>query len=128
MSDPHHGTPVPASGGGTGLVLGGAAMIVVGIGSALFGLMGALVGDGELVDWIMVAFFVIVGVSLIGGGVALVRLGGARPGQSRAHTPSAPAMSSPPPAGWYPAPDGRGQQYWDGQAWTSHRSAPGNDR
>jgi uncharacterized membrane protein YhdT len=27
-----------------------------------------------------------------------------------------------PPAGWYPAPDGTGRQYWDGQAWTEHRA------
>jgi len=26
------------------------------------------------------------------------------------------------PAGWYPAPDGFGRQYWDGQTWTPHRS------
>jgi hypothetical protein len=27
-----------------------------------------------------------------------------------------------PGPGWYPAPDGSGQQYWDGQAWTVHRA------
>jgi hypothetical protein len=33
-------------------------------------------------------------------------------------------MTTPPtPAGWYPDPDGsRGQRYWDGSAWTEHRS------
>jgi Superinfection immunity protein/Protein of unknown function (DUF2510) len=25
-------------------------------------------------------------------------------------------------AGWYPAPQGGGQQYWDGAAWTPHRA------
>ena len=25
-------------------------------------------------------------------------------------------------AGWYPAPQGGGQQYWDGAAWTTHRA------
>lgn len=25
-------------------------------------------------------------------------------------------------AGWYPSPDGNGQQYWDGRAWTGHRA------
>lgn len=25
-------------------------------------------------------------------------------------------------AGWYPAPNGHGQQYWDGLAWTEHRA------
>lgn len=35
---------------------------------------------------------------------------------------AAPAMSSLPPAGWYPAPDGRGQAYWDGRQWTGHRA------
>src|SRR5262245_61586995 len=35
-----------------------------------------------------------------------------------------PAMTSPPtPAGWYRDPDGTGgQRYWDGSAWTEHRS------
>ena len=35
-----------------------------------------------------------------------------------------PAMTTPPtPAGWYPDPDGSGgQRYWDGFAWTEHRS------
>jgi hypothetical protein len=27
-----------------------------------------------------------------------------------------------PGPGWYPAPDGSGQQYWDGHAWTTHRA------
>lgn len=27
------------------------------------------------------------------------------------------------PAGWYPDPNGGGQRYWDGQAWTEHTSA-----
>jgi len=33
-------------------------------------------------------------------------------------------MTTPPtPAGWYPDPDGSGgQRYWDGTAWTEHRS------
>jgi Protein of unknown function (DUF2510)/Domain of unknown function (DUF4352) len=33
-------------------------------------------------------------------------------------------MTTPPtPAGWYPDPDGAGgQRYWDGSAWTEHRS------
>lgn len=36
------------------------------------------------------------------------------------HYPSI-GQSLPGP-GWYPAPDGRGQQYWDGASWTSHRA------
>jgi hypothetical protein len=27
-----------------------------------------------------------------------------------------------PAAGWYPAPSGGGQQYWNGTAWTEHRA------
>jgi Superinfection immunity protein/Protein of unknown function (DUF2510) len=33
----------------------------------------------------------------------------------------APATLSAAP-GWYPAPQGTGQQYWDGIAWTTHRA------
>ena len=36
-------------------------------------------------------------------------------------TQPAPAPAGPA-AGWYPAPDGAGQQYWDGAAWTGHRA------
>ncbi len=32
------------------------------------------------------------------------------------------ATPASPPAGWYPAPSGYGQQYWDGTDWTEHRS------
>jgi len=31
----------------------------------------------------------------------------------------APPAAAPPP-GWYPAPEGLGQRYWDGHAWTEH--------
>ena len=34
----------------------------------------------------------------------------------------APPYQSVPVPGWYPAPDGRGRQYWDGYAWTAHRA------
>lgn len=31
--------------------------------------------------------------------------------------------AAPPPSGWYPSPDGSpAQQFWDGRAWTQHRS------
>jgi Superinfection immunity protein/Protein of unknown function (DUF2510) len=33
-----------------------------------------------------------------------------------------PSHSASPAAGWYPAPSGGGQQYWDGTAWTEHRA------
>jgi hypothetical protein len=33
-----------------------------------------------------------------------------------------PARSLLPSAGWYKAPDGGGQQYWDGATWTPHRA------
>ena len=26
----------------------------------------------------------------------------------------------PPPAGWFPDPDGRGLRWWDGERWTEH--------
>ena len=33
-----------------------------------------------------------------------------------------PPVHVQPGPGWYPAPDGQGQQFWDGQAWTGHRA------
>lgn len=35
---------------------------------------------------------------------------------------AAPATATGPAAGWYPAPDGVGRQYWDGATWTGHRA------
>jgi hypothetical protein len=36
------------------------------------------------------------------------------------------AVGAPPasttPAGWYPNPEGGGQRYWDGNAWTEHQA------
>jgi len=33
-----------------------------------------------------------------------------------------PQFQPLPGPGWYPAPSGQGQQYWDGRAWTEHRA------
>ncbi len=35
---------------------------------------------------------------------------------------SAPPVAQSVPAGWYPAPSGVGQEYWDGGQWTGHRA------
>jgi hypothetical protein len=32
-----------------------------------------------------------------------------------------PTGANLPPAGWYPSPDGAGQRFWDGAAWTQQR-------
>lgn len=37
------------------------------------------------------------------------------------HAAPPPPPSQGPPAGWYAAPDGDGQQWWDGSRWTEHR-------
>lgn len=37
-------------------------------------------------------------------------------------TPSEPSAQQQVPAGWYPDPSGAGQRWWDGTAWTDHRS------
>lgn len=43
-----------------------------------------------------------------------------------AATAGAAAAPTGTPAGWYPDPDDAGQQrYWDGQAWTEHRTPAG---
>ena len=36
-----------------------------------------------------------------------------------------PAGPQQPPAGWYEDPDGPGQRWWDGTAWTEHRQRGG---
>src|SRR5437763_16921672 len=33
----------------------------------------------------------------------------------------------PPPPGWYAAPDGHGQRYWDGLKWTASYAPDGPD-
>jgi len=43
----------------------------------------------------------------LGGGILLV---------------NKPQPGAPTPPGWYRAPHGEGQQWWDGQAWTTHRT------
>jgi len=35
---------------------------------------------------------------------------------------SGPPTGPLPPAGWYPAPTGYGQEFWDGRGWTGHRA------
>jgi hypothetical protein len=34
--------------------------------------------------------------------------------------PSEPAATASPAPGWYPDPNGQGQRYWDGNAWSDH--------
>ena len=44
------------------------------------------------------------------------------PVPAQAVAPAVPVVPAGPPAGWYPdpAPEGDGQRYWDGAAWTHH--------
>ena len=44
---------------------------------------------------------------------------GAGPPATTPGPPDVPLPTAHPPAGWYPAGDGR-QRYWDGTAWTDH--------
>lgn len=42
-------------------------------------------------------------------------------GLTMGHVPTQPTEVKPlPPAGWFPNPNGEGQRYWDGKAWTEH--------
>ena len=62
-----------------------------------------------------VAGVVLVIVLILGITVALTR-------RQNTQVWRAPAeVSGPLEAGWYPAPEGAGQAYWDGQAWTRRR-------
>ncbi|MFD3594253.1 hypothetical protein ACFWU5_16115 [Nocardia sp. NPDC058640] len=36
----------------------------------------------------------------------------------------APTGPKAPPSGWYSSPDGDGEQWWDGFAWSEHRRRP----
>lgn len=66
---------------------------------------------------------VLLGWTFIGWVAALVMACMAEPSSPTtivvAHQPPA---NGGPPAGWYPSPNGDGQRYWDGVAWTNHRA------
>lgn len=75
----------------------------------------------------------LLGWTLIGWVVALIMAAGAEHAASTnsvvvvnhvtavAATPPSPTA---PAAGWYPAPSGEGQRYWDGQAWAPDAEQP----
>jgi len=72
----------------------------------------------------------LLGWSLIGWIVALVMacqshsvlvVGGYAP-VAGGYGPAVSAYAAPP-ADWYPAPSGHGQEYWDGTTWTGHRAS-----
>lgn len=73
------------------------------------------------------AYAALVGAAAGGGPGTGMTAGQAQP--HRQPDPTYPPGPAPapvgPPAGWYPAPDGSGnQQWWDGAAWTEHTAPP----
>ncbi|MFN8076719.1 MAG: superinfection immunity protein [Kineosporiaceae bacterium] len=93
---------------------------------AAIGLVNVLLG-WSFIGWI-VALVMACGAHQVGGHSVAVAYAGQpyqpqyqpQPVYQPAYQPQPTAL---PPAGWYAAPDGQGRQYWDGRAWTPHRSA-----
>ena len=89
--------------------------------------IGAVLTAGYLLPWAVAAtrgranqasigvVNLLLGWSVIGWIVALVMA-------CQAHSVLAVGTYGAPPAGWYPAPSGYGQEYWNGAAWTGHRA------
>lgn len=57
----------------------------------------------------------LLGWTLIGWVVALIMAAGSHHTAATVQIVQAPTATPP---GWYPAPDGQGQRYWNGTAWT----------
>jgi hypothetical protein len=78
----------------------------------------SLGGGGSTIDARKVGFIVgvaLIAVLILGVIVALIR-------RQNTHVWRAPPeLAGPLEAGWHPAPEGTGQAYWDGQAWTGRR-------
>ena len=65
---------------------------------------------------------VLTGWTLIGWIIALVMACQAHQTAHQGQTVVVAQQFNQTPAGWYPAPDGSGRQYWDGRNWTQHRA------
>ena len=82
---------------------------------------------GKANQWTVFLVSLLLGWTVVGWIVALVLA-------CTAHRPLLPGMMlgyagpiaalppAPPPAGWYPNPQGSGQRYWDGYRWTENFS------
>ena len=74
---------------------------------------------GKANQWAIFAVNLLLGWTLVGWIIALVKACGAH----RPLYPAQPALTTGPLAqpGWYPSPDGRGVRYFDGFRWTAHQ-------
>ena len=73
----------------------------------------------SLIGWIVALVMACQAHQVISGqGTMNVVMAQQFPNAQFAGAPS--AFQTGPVAGWYPSPDGIGQRYWDGQAWTDH--------
>lgn len=113
----------PQRGGSPVLYVVAGLMLLFAFCSVMFGLFGAAYSEKTAADWVMVLFFVGLGLG-IGAAAALIirneRRKGSAPSSVAGQAGAPPRIL--PPAGWYAAPDGNGQQYWDGRTWTDHRT------
>lgn len=80
---------------------------------AAIGLLNFFLG-WSLVGWIVALVMAVQAHQVVGSGNAAVA---ATQISITQNSPSAQV-----PSGWYPAPDGQGRQYWDGQQWAPHRA------
>lgn len=93
--------------------------IVAGIVAACGGLLAglALLGIVRFNGGVVACLGVLLGIGMVLTAWTLLR--------SRRYRRGSRRDAGAPPPGWYPAPDGAGLAFWDGQAWTAHRAPAG---
>lgn len=81
-----------------------------------------------LLGWSLIAWVISFVMSLQSHGIVAIAhapvqiVVNSAPAQSPAAPVPAPPVVHRVPAGWYLAPDGAGQEYWNGVQWTGHRA------
>ena len=82
---------------------------------AAIGIVNLLLG-WTVIGWIVALVMACQAHQLAGGGATTIVVSNLAPAHQVAMSAGRPA------AGWFPAPDGNGRQYWDGVRWTEHRA------
>ena len=82
---------------------------------AAIGIINLLLG-WTFIGWIVALVMACQAHQVAGGGATTIVVSNLAPAHQVAVSAGGPA------AGWFPAPDGNGRQYWDGTRWTEHRA------